>query len=557
MRYIFSKGLFLPVAIMLSILILPSCKKQKYVSLKSLLVEMTDRKSITQIPSPWYKLKQFSSYDRKTDTPGGKGWFANDDFTQFSGIDSSRERKEYILLETDGPGSIVRWWMTFAGEGSYDGILRVYIDNADAPVLEGNVIKLLSGQLLAGEPLSSSVSPQTDVARRGHNLYLPVPFAKHCRITYQCDSIKITANSRKPSIYYNICYRQYEKGTKVISFSKNELDNARELIKKTNETLKSPGLSSLTGNIRTFNSPEAIAANDSVSIIVNSNNSAISKISLKISAFDTEYALRSVIIKITFDGFPTVWVPAGDFFGTGYKKTNSSTWNSRVDMQMMMESYWLMPFREKCTISLINYGNQIVEADLRVESSKYKWSENSMYFGASWHEYHQILTGGAESVGGGTGLHRDINFADIKGKGVYAGDAITVFNTVDAWWGEGDEKIFVDGESFPSSIGTGTEDYYGYAWCRPELFSHPFIAQPTGSGNFHPGLTINMRYRDLDAIPFESSISSNIELWHWLPAIINYALTSYWYVMPPYEINIKADPEAVKIPVPIDPEKPV
>ena len=77
---------------------------------------------------------------------------------------------------------------------------------------------------------------------------------------------------------------------------------------------------------------------------------------------------------------------------------------------------------------------------------------------------------------------------------MYVGDCLTLFNTVYAWRGEGDEKIYVDGESFPSHFGTGTEDYYGYAWCRPERFTgHPFIAQPDGSGNFDPGdiLTIS------------------------------------------------------------------
>ena len=155
--------------------------------------------------------------------------------------------------------------------------------------------------------------------------------------------------------------------------------------------------------------------------------------------------MRSTVLKITFDGFQTVWVPAGDFFGTAYKKTNSSTWYSMVDGQMNMEAYWLMPFKNSCSVTLINYGDQIVKADIKVEVSKYKWRKNSMYFGASWHEYHQILTAGSEATGG-TGHHRDINFADIKGKGVYAGDAVSVFNTVNAWWGEGDEKIFVDGE---------------------------------------------------------------------------------------------------------------
>ena len=516
---------------------------------------MTDRNKITHLPSPWYNLKQFSSYDRKTDTVGGKGWFANADYTQFIDIDSSAGRKEYILFDADGPGAVVRWWMTFAGEGSYSGIIRVYIDNNNTPVLEENVLKLLSGQLLAGEPLSSSVSPDTDPDMRGHNLYLPIPYSKHCRITIECDAIDISANSRKPSIYYNICYREYERGTRIVSFTSNELENASELINKTNKTLKAPDELKYK-NVKSFRTSGSVSPNDSVNLEISRRNSAISKITVTLSASDTEFALRSTVLKITFDGLNTVWVPVGDFFGTGYKKTNSSTWYSYVDKKPKMTSYWLMPFQKNCSIALINFGGQVVTAQIAVETSVYHWMENSMYFGASWHEYHQILTAGAESVGG-TGLHRDINFANIKGKGVYAGDAVTVFNTVDAWWGEGDEKIFVDGESFPSSIGTGTEDYYGYAWCRPEIFSHPFIAQPSGSGNFNPGLTINMRYRSLDAIPFKSSISSNIELWHWLRSVINYGLTAYWYVMPQYEINIKPDPEAVKIPIPFDPERPI
>ena len=513
---------------------------------------MTDRKSITYIPSPWYSLKQFSSYDRKSDTAGGKGWFANNDFTQFLGIDSLKGRKEYILFDTDGPGAVVRWWMTFAGAGGSDGMIRVYIDNEEIPVLEENAMKLISGQILAGEPLSSSASPLTELERRGHNLYLPIPFAKHCKITMENEMIKITANTRKPNIYYNIGYRKYEKGTQVISFSKNELEYASELIKYTNETLKSADSNLPSQDIKIFNSTESVSGNDSLSMKIKRRNSSVSKISLTLTATNAEQALRSTVLKITFDGNRTVWVPAGDFFGTGYRKTNSSTWYSKVDDQMKMESYWLMPFKKTCSISLINYGDQTVNADLRIEVSKYKWRSGSMYFGSAWHEFFRIATAGAESTGG-TGRHRDINFININGNGVYAGDAVTVFNTVDGWWGEGDEKIFVDKESFPSSIGTGTEDYYGYAWCRPELFSHPFIAQPSGSGNFHPGLTINMRYRDLDAIPFQSAISSNIELWHWLPAKINYALTTYWYAKPHYKINIKPDPDGVDIPVPADP----
>jgi hypothetical protein len=507
-------------------------------------MEMTDRKSLTLYPQPFFNLKQFSSYDRKSVVAGGEGWFANADYTQFIGVDSTRGVKEYIMFDSDGPGAIVRWWMTFAGKGSYSGVVRIYIDNMEKPVIEDSVLKVISGKLLAGEPLSSSVSKETDLYQRGQNLYLPIPYAKHCRITYECNSINITATSRRPSIYYNICCRHYEKGTRVVSFTKNELENASELIKNVNSVLLSPSNESYK-NIKKLEKKTQLSEGDSITIILSSHKSAISRLSVLIDAENYPQALRSTVLKITFDEFNTIWVPVGEFFGTGYKKSTSATWESTVTESGQMESYWLMPFKNSATIKLINFGNQVVKTEVKVQTSYYEWSSRTMYFGASWHEYYNIKSAGAEAVGG-TGKHCDINYADISGRGVYTGDAITVFNTADAWFGEGDEKIFVDGEPFPSSIGTGTEDYYGYAWCRPEIFTHPFIAQPSGSGNFNPGQTINMRYRDLDAIPFKKSISANIELWHWAPTIMNYALTSWWYVLPPYNINIEPNTGSVK-----------
>ena len=59
-----------------------------------------------------------------------------------------------------------------------------------------------------------------------------------------------------------------------------------------------------------------------------------------------------------------------------------------------------------------------------------------------------------------------------------------------------------------------------------------------------------MRYRVLDAIPFRDKLSSNIELWNWVPAIMNYALTSYFYALPDFSINIMPDPEAVRVKIP-------
>jgi len=65
-------------------------------------------------------------------------------------------------------------------------------------------------------------------------------------------------------------------------------------------------------------------------------------------------------------------------------------------------------------------------------------------------------------------------------------------------------------------------------------------------GNFHPGMTVNMRYRSLDAMPFNHKIKSDIEMWHWAKTKINFAMTSYWYAKPGFSSNIKPIPDMVK-----------
>lgn len=273
------------------------------------------------------------------------------------------------------------------------------------------------------------------------------------------------------------------------------------------------------------------APGETCSVIISKPGFAVSRFTLKLAGDDTAAALKHAIIHMRFDGKETVEVPAGCFFGTGYAYNSYRTLFTAADADGTLSSFRLMPFRDSCEISVINGTSDSLIVIASVTMSPYKWDESSMHFGASWKEYAAIETAGSQNTGG-TGLHTDLNIADLRGRGLYVGDAVLVFNSADAWWGEGDEKIYVDDETFPSSFGTGTEDYYGYAWCRPEPFSHPLIAQPAGHGNFHPGMSVNMRYRILDAIPFNESIRVDIELWHWVKTTVDYSVTSYYYLSP-------------------------
>ena len=521
-----------------------SACNNREITLDTLLAEMTDKSAVTYFPEQEYTLKQFSSYDRKSISPNNKNWWANADWTQFIREEKNNGRREFVLFDADGPGAVVRYWMTFSGKGASDGTLRIYIDKNETPVIEGDVLNILSGDFLAPQPLASSVSPDTEYEKRGHNLYLPIPYSKHCKITYECDAVKFENDQWKPSIYYNINYRTYKPDVQVKSFTKDDLTNSKTLIEKCSATLLNPGIPGK----EVFNKSKELAPSEEISAEITNRGRAVSRIGIKIDAPDVNQALRSTVLKISFDNEKTVWVPVGEFYGTGYQIHASKTWYTKVEENGQMEASWTMPFKNSSQISVVNYGNQKVKVKLNISTTEYEWKNSSMYFGVSWHEYKQISTASNPDLENDE-WHYDLNYVDLKGEGVYVGDALTVFNTVGIWWGEGDEKIFVDGEDFPSCIGTGTEDYYGYAWCRPEKFTHPFIAQPTGAGNFNSGMTVNLRYRSLDAMPFKKELNSNIEMWHWVKTKLNYAMTAYWYVKPGFVSNVSPNIESVTAPV--------
>jgi hypothetical protein len=205
----------------------------------------------------------------------------------------------------------------------------------------------------------------------------------------------------------------------------------------------------------------------------------------------------------------------------------------------------VMPCKKKVEATLLNVGKASISVEIaEARTSPWKWNDRSMHFHSAWHQYAEQDTGGkiGENREMGGNHARDLNYVSVDGEGVYVGDSLTLFNGAAAWWGEGDEKIYVDDEHFPSHFGTGSEDYYGYAWCRPEFFESAFHAQPEGGGNLAGGYSTNDRFRSLDAIPFKKSLRFDMELWHWAKTKVDYSPTTFFYAKPGATANIDPDP---------------
>jgi hypothetical protein len=134
---------------------------------------------------------------------------------------------------------------------------------------------------------------------------------------------------------------------------------------------------------------------------------------------------------------------------------------------------------------------------------------------------------------------QDMPFLIANGAGRYVGTALMLLNPCEVptpwggWWGEGDEKVFVDDDTFPSTFGTGSEDYFNYGWSLPDIFGHAYCGQPRDDGPGNRGFVTNQRWHIIDDVPFRSRLAFYLELYpHEDVPGMSYARIGYHYARP-------------------------
>ncbi len=492
----------------------------------SLLSEMADLGSMAEFPSASYTTKQFSSYDRTSNAPRWD-WFANNDHGQYLRVEERDGRQEKVMMDAQGPGAVVRIW-----SANPDGTLRVYLDGAITPAIEAPMKELLDGKV-QGFPM-----PMAGERARGHNLYFPIAYAKSCKITMDGGDI-----------YYTIAYRTYPKNTPVETFQRAHLNQFAPQIKTTAARLENPRAQGVTPN-QTRKFDLNLAAGATQTLGEWKGALAITDFLMRTNSDISDEALRGVVLRFNFDGEETVEAPLGDFFGTAPGQNPYSALPSGITEGGEMWSHWVMPFARSARVSVQNMGAKAVKLNGQLGTKPYVWTPNSMHFHANFIARHDIATR----------PFRDFTMLGAQGQGVFAGLSYAVDNPNVKWWGEGDEKVYVDGESFPSWFGTGSEDYFGYAWCDTTEFTHAYHAQPRadgpgscGPGRGHWGRASDVRFHIFDRIPFEQSMQFDMELSHWVETKINLATVAYWYAKPgaadsfaplrPSDLQVLAMPE--------------
>jgi hypothetical protein len=184
----------------------------------------------------------------------------------------------------------------------------------------------------------------------------------------------------------------------------------------------------------------------------------------------TPKVLRAIRIEMYWDGSttPAVSVPLGDFFGVGLGRKVAFQNAMFSDPEgRSFNSYVPMPYRKSARIVLVNESDKAVNLFYDVNFQQVKaHGPDVLYFHAYWSRVEK------------TELAKDfIILPNVKGKGRYLGMNMGIITDPlyeKSWWGEGEVKIYLDGDKdLPTLNGTGTEDYIGTGWGQG-AFAHDF-----------------------------------------------------------------------------------
>lgn len=218
---------------------------------------------------------------------------------------------------------------------------------------------------------------------------------------------------------------------------------------------------------------------------------------------------QDMLLRIYYDGSdrPGVEAPVGDFFANCFGKRSSV-----ISVPVVVEDadsyncFWHMPFRKSVRVEVVNQGTKNVNLlYYNIDWIKRdSMPEDTPYFYAQYRQEYPVEKG------------KDYVVLETKGKGHVVGTVLAVRMRSPSWFGEGDEKIYIDGESKPSIWGTGTEDYFLSAWGLKRT-STPYFGTPYfDQWGIVGGHTSAYRWHINDPIVFQKEIKIVFEHWGWI-----------------------------------------
>ncbi|HLJ55814.1 MAG TPA: DUF2961 domain-containing protein, partial [Chthonomonadaceae bacterium] len=385
------------------------------------------------------------------------------------------------------------------------GKIRIYLDGAETPNFEWSFGDLFDGKM---PPFVKPLVYRRDSVESASDCYLPIPFAKH---------IKITSDSARGQ-YYHFNYLLLPPGSTVASFrlplsaeEQTALDQAAAAWSAAGQDPKPqlPGQKTITKSL-------TIRPGRTVTLCGLRGPGEIRSIKATVQC-DQRYAWRKLVLRGEWDrsNWPQVLTPLGPFFGFDWETPEYASLIAGCRKGECYQ-YLPMPFRRSGKLSLRSYLEVPATVTFEIQWAPLATVPDDLaYFYARWRHEPDSTT-------------FDYPFIETAGRGQFVGVSMPIDHPLGGWWGEGDEKVWVDDDDFPPWIGTGSEDYFGDAWGIRYL-SGPSYGAAADDGHH----TSNYRWHFMDMIPFEKRMRMTIE--NYGPngqgprGQYDYTSTAFWY----------------------------
>lgn len=253
---------------------------------------------------------------------------------------------------------------------------------------------------------------------------------------------------------------------------------------------------------------------------------------------DSSPAGRLLILRIYFDGHdnPAVEAPLSDFFAAAnykeYRQLSSLT--ICVNPARGLNCYFEMPYRTGFRVELENLSEDTYNVYYQIDCEEKEVGEDSLYFHAQFRRINPLPY-----------KENYIILDNIKGNGKYVGTYLYWGVKSNRWWGEGEVKFYIDGDTdFPTICGTGTEDYFCGAYNFDVEGKYCEYTTPY-SGMYKVDRTddlyqaqryFNMyRWHIVDPIYFKKDLKVTVQALGWrsgkryLPLQDDISSVAYWY----------------------------
>ena len=483
----------LAAGFVVSALYVPAAAAPQPMTMASLLRQESDMSTLPTLHT-WSSFLQ-SSYDRS----GGNG-----DAQQFLSMTGTTA----TMADMAGPGAVVRLW-----SANPAGQLKIYIDDNPIPVINMPFAKMFDSST---PPFKA---PLCGLSSGGSYSYLPITYAKHCRITID----------NPQGLYYQVNYLTFPVNTPTPSFSLPISASDQAAVGAANMVwagVATPKTTTLpaTATVKSIN------ANQTLTLASYKDAGVIRQIDMdfpKVSDAD----LRKLVLRGYFDGHktPDIEAPVADFFGNAFGRKRFHTLLVGQATDGSLEADFPMPFAHSARFTLENGSGTTQPVIWSADYVKAPFdAANTGYFHAIFYQ---------ES----TKPKMAHLWTKVTGqRGRFVGIVQTMAGTGGLGFLEGDDQFRVDAQTWlPSQDantvvgpwnGTGTEDCFNSGWyfqTGPNFLpANADLVKDDPTGKIDC-----LRWFLNDSPTFQSSLDGQIEHGgdNGDSANIYYSSVSYWY----------------------------